>query len=396
MPFKNKTVMEQKIEFVLLAENGNGFRFNELCKRFNISRKTGYKWINRYRSMGVEGLREQTRRPIRSPLRFNQQIEEYVIKLRKADPEWGPKKLCRIMHNNKEDRLYPYDTIPCKNTIGKILIRNGLIDPIKSDQSKPFKRFEYGDPNELWQMDFKGYFAMLNRRSCHPLAILDDHSRFSIGLFACHDQRYATVQGYLIDVFRKYGLPGKMLTDNGSPWGTGCQEPKSGPRPFTGLEKWLLRLNVQLVHGRPYHPQTQGKEERFNKTFKNEVLKYNTFKDIGHCQKFLNEWREKYNCHRPHESLNQDVPSKHYTPSPRSYPENLPPVEYDSNVIVRRVEDHGEISFKNTRFRIGKAFINDNVGIKPTDIDGEYEVYFCSQYLRNISLNENSFKKTKN
>lgn len=185
MPFIDKTVMEQKIEFILLAKELNGFKFNKLCKRFNISRKTGYKWLNRYKDKGIEGLQEKTRRPARSPQKCPEEIEDYVISLRKEDPEWGPKKLRRIMQDNKAKGAYSFEMIPSKNTIGKILLRNGMIDTEKSLQSKPFTRFEYDNPNDLWQMDFKGYFPMLNRKHCHPLAILDDHSRFNIGLFAC-------------------------------------------------------------------------------------------------------------------------------------------------------------------------------------------------------------------
>jgi transposase InsO family protein len=388
MPFIKKTVMEQKIEFILLARKENGFKFNALCKRFEISRKTGYKWLNRYKDKGIDGLQEKTRRPSRSPLKCPEKIEDYVINLRKEDPEWGPKKLRRIMQDNKAKGEYAFEIIPSKNTIGKILLRSGMIAPERSRQSKPFTRFEYDNPNDLWQMDFKGYFPMLNRKHCHPLAILDDHSRFNIGLFACSDQKLVTVQQSLISVFKRYGMPVSILADNGAPWGTGCQETEDVIRAFTSFEKWLIRLNIRLLHGRPYHPQTQGKEERFNQTFKKEVLKYNAFRDLHQCQNHFDQWRDKYNCRRPHESLNQDVPVRHYCPSERSYPAVLPSIEYDQNVLIRKVEDHGQISFKNRKYKIGKAFTGDYVGVKPTNIDGEYEVFFCNQFLRKIRLIE--------
>lgn len=386
MPFNNKTVMEQKIEFILLAKKSDGLKFSSLCKRFNISRKTGYKWLNRYKDLGLDGLQEKTRRPSKSPRKCCERIEDYVIRLRNEDPEWGPKKLHRIIQNKKEKGEYEFDTIPCKNTIGKILLRNGLISPEKSLQAKAFTHFEYDNPNDLWQMDFKGYFPMLNRKHCHPLGIIDDHSRFNIGLFACSDQRLDTVQQHLINVFKRYGLPVSILADNGAPWGTGCQETDGVERAYTQLEKWLIRLNIRLIHGRPYHPQTQGKEERFNQTFKKEVLSRNTFRDINHCQNYFDKWRDKYNCIRPHESLNQDIPASHYCPSVRSYPAVLQPIEYDHNVLTRKVEDHGKISFKNRKYKIGKAFTGDYVGIIPTNVDGEYEVYFCNHYLRSIIL----------
>lgn len=388
MPFENRTVMEQRIEFVLLAEANNGGKIKDLCRRFNISRKTGYKWINRYKDGGFKSLKDRSRRPHHSPGRYRKEIEDYVVKLRGQESEWGSKKLKRIMKDRSEDGKYPFDIIPCKNTIGRMIKRNGLIEPGKSEQSKAWHRFEYDEPNELWQIDFKGYFTMLNRQNCHPLAILDDHSRFNIGLFACGNQTNLTVRTHLIEVFEKYGLPERILSDNGTPWGTCGQENELGIRVFSSLEKWLIRLNIKLIHGRPYHPQTQGKEERFNKTFKLEVLKRNNFKNIDHCQEYFAGWREKYNCLRPHESLNLDVPAKHYSPSNRSYSSYLPPVEYDGSCTVRKVFEKGEISFKGKIFKVGKAFVGDYVGIKPFNNDGQYEVYYSNQYLRNISLKE--------
>ena len=386
MPFESRTVMEQKIEFVLMATTNNKLKFKELCSRYDISRPTGYKWVTRFRLEGIAGLEERSRKPQQSPLKSKKEIEEYIVDLRRSDPEWGPKKLHRIMQNRKIESIYPFDIIPCKNTIGKILERNGLIDIEKAEKSKPPLHFEYAEPNELWQMDFKGYFPMLNSKLCHPLAVLDDNSRFNIGLIACQNQMYLTVQQALIQVFKTYGLPERILSDNGSPWGTAGQETETGLRSISKLEKWLIRLNIKLIHGRAYHPQTQGKEERFNKTFKTEVLKYNNFKDIEHCQDYFNTWREKYNCLRPHEALGQDVPAKHYVPSARSYPDILPSVDYDSYVSVRKVMEHGVISFMGRKIKVGKAFIGDNVGVKPTNIDGKYEVYFCNQYIRDILL----------
>jgi transposase InsO family protein len=386
MPFKNTTVMEQRIEFILLALSNKGLKFNDLCSRYKISRTTGYKWFNRYKQGGLKDLIDKSRRPVNSPNKYRKDIEEYVVTLRGEEPEWGSKKLHRILYNRLGDGTYPFEIVPCKNTITRILKRNGLIDPEKSEQSKACQHFEYEEPNELWQMDFKGYFSMLNSRSCHPLAILDDHSRFNIGLFACNDQKNLTVKIHLIEAFEKYGLPERILSDNGPPWGTTNQETEVGLKSFSELEKWLIRLNIRLIHGRPYHPQTQGKEERFNKTFKMEVLKYNNFKNTDHCQEYFDRWREKYNCIRPHESLNQDVPASHYSPSKRSYPKIIPLVEYDDSYCVRKVKDKGSVSFKGKEFRVGKGFRGDYVGIKHKNTDGEYEVFFCNQFIRDISL----------
>jgi transposase InsO family protein len=386
MPFENKTVMKQRTEFVLLVRADKKIKFGELCKRYKISRTTGYKWYGRFKAGGITALEDKSRRPANSPGRYKKEIEDYVINLRKNESDWGPKKLRRILLNRTEDGSYPYDKVPCRNTIGRMIKRNGLTDPLISEQSKPTQYFEYKEPNDLWQMDFKGYFAMLDKHNCHPLAILDDHSRFNIGLYACNDQKNLTVQIHLIEAFEKYGLPERILADNGHPWGTGNRETEYGLRSYSELEKWLIRINVGLIHGRPYHPQTQGKEERFNKTFKIEVLKRNSFKSIDHCQDYFNTWRDKYNCIRPHESLNFDVPASHYSPSGRPYPNVLPPVEYDDCFTVRKVMDKGIISFKGKEFKIGRGFIGEYVGVRPTNKDGDYEVYYCNQFIRNLSL----------
>lgn len=189
MPFENKTVMEQRIEFVLLAQPHRKIKFCELCNRYSISRTTGYKWLHRYKEGGIQDLVGKSKRPKSSPGKYKKEIEEFVVKLRKQEPEWGPKKLRRILLNRLEEGTYPFDLVPCKNAIGRMVKRNGLIDPEKSKQSKAYQHFEYKEPNELWQIDFKGYFSMLNNHNCHPLVILDDHSRFNVGLYACNDQK---------------------------------------------------------------------------------------------------------------------------------------------------------------------------------------------------------------
>lgn len=155
-------------------------------------------------------------------------------------------------------------------------------------------------------MDFKGHFALVHSR-CHPLTVLDDHSRFALAIDACGDERWTTVQEHLIAVFRRFGLPCRILTNNGSPWGTSGYDD-----PYTPLTTWCLRLGIQVIHGRPYHPQTQGKDERFHRTLKAEVLCHRAWRDLTECQSAFAQWREVHNCQRPHEALGMDVPASHY------------------------------------------------------------------------------------
>jgi transposase InsO family protein len=385
MPFIELSIMSQRLEFCIMASK-DASNLSDLCRRFNITRRTGYKWLQRYQDEGLLGLEDQCKRPDNFPNQVATYIEHYVVKLRESDPDWGAKKLHKIICNHKEQGTYLHPTIPCKTTITKILKRNGLISSNSSKQSKCFERFEYEYPNELWQMDYKGYFKLLNKEICHPLTITDDHSRFNICLKACENQKETTVKQSLINVFRRYGLPNMILTDNGAPWGTTGNEPVDGIRSYSTLEKWFIQLNIQLIHGRPYHPQTQGKEERFHKTLKKEVISREQFRDHLHCQKRFDSWREKYNCIRPHEAIDFKVPSELYEPSDRTYPEKIDVYEYNLSDIKRKVEEKGIISFKNKEIRVGKAFAGEHVAIRESHNNNNYEIYFCNQLLRTITL----------
>lgn len=376
--------MSQRIEFCMLTSKP-GSNISELCRRFNITRRTGYRWIKRYYDEGLPGLMDKSKRPHHFPNQTPEGIEKYVVKIRGTDQEWGSKKLHKIICTHKEQGLYSYPTIPCRATITKILGRNGLIPPNRSKQSEAFERFEYDYPNELWQMDYKGYFRLLNKELCHPLTITDDHSRFNICLEACKNQQEITVKHSLIDVFRKYGMPYKILTDNGGPWGAAGNEPADGIRCYTTLEKWLIQLNIKLIHGRPYHPQTQGKEERFHRTLKQELLNYEQFHDHVHCQKRFDVWREKYNCIRPHEAINFKTPAELYWPSNKEYPEKMGAYEYNISDIKRKV-DNGIISFRNKEIKVGRAFSGEYVALRKSQKDDTYEIFFCNQLIRTITL----------
>lgn len=189
-----------------------------------------------------------------------------------------------------------YQDVPAASTITDILRRHGRLSEDEASKHKAWTRFEHEAPNQLWQMDFKGHFPMGQGR-CHPLTVLDDHSRFSLGLIACSNERTETVQRGLTSLFRRYGLPDRILADNGSPWGS------NGEHRYTQLNVWLLRLGIITSHGRSYHPQTQGKEERFHRTLKAELLRWEDFRNLTHCQRLFDAWRNKYNMERPHEAL---------------------------------------------------------------------------------------------
>jgi hypothetical protein len=233
-------------------------------------------------------------------------------------------------------------------------------------------------------MDFKGHFAMTNGERCHPLTVLDDHSRFFLGLEACANERRETVQTRLTAIFRLYGLPEQLLVDNGPPWGTERQD------RLTRLGVWLAQVRVSLVHTGKYHPQTIGKDERFHRTLVDEVICRQAIQDLAHAQFCFDPWRDIYNCERPHEALHLAVPASRYRESSRTFPETLPPIVYNHGDIVRKVCKNGRISYRNRLFRLGRALQGQPVALRPTEHDGVMDVYFCSQKMAQIDLRENN------
>lgn len=376
MPWKEVSLMSQRREFVALASSENA-NLRELCRRFKISHTTGYKWLKRYQAEGDQGLHDRSRRPHHSPTKTAVDKEQLIVDLRHKHPAWAGRKLhARLLALEHND-------LPAPSTCQAILKRNGLIDPLEAVKHKPFRRYEKAQPNELWQMDFKGDFPVIRGR-CYPFTIIDDHSRFAIALRACKRNTRLLIQACLIDVFRLYGLPDWITCDNGPPWGSSCRG------HYTQLCIWLLRLGVGISHSRPHHPQTQGKDERFHRTLQTELLRYQTATTtLSKWQQLFDDWREIYNHERPHESLGQRPPATRYQPSRRSYPEKLPSIEYGPNDLVRKVRHYGHIKFAGRDFHIGSAFYGLHVALRATMKDGVFEVFFCQHKLGMLTLTNN-------
>lgn len=371
MPWREVDTMTLRREFVALAEDEQ-VPLAVLCRRYGISRKTGYKWLGRMRCGGEAQLQDRSRRPCSSPMRTAAAVEAEVVALRQAFPAWGPRKLRHLLSSPEP---------PAVSTVAAILKRHGLVEPAAAAEHRPYVRFEHPAPNDLWQMDFKGHFGVGADR-CHSLTVLDDHSRFNVVLAACADQSTATVQRHLTEAFRRYGLPWRMTMDNGSPWGD------DGSHPFTPLTVWLMRLQIGVSHSRPYHPQTQGKDERFHRTLKAEVLAGRHFADLAQVQQHYDAWRYVYNAVRPHQALQLEVPQQRYRPSARSYPEKLPELEYGPGDDVRKVQDGGHLSFRGRQFRVPKALKGQPVALRATGCDGAFEIYFGRYRIAAIDLRD--------
>lgn len=375
MPWSERSIMEQRREFVMLFEQ-EGVNRRALCRRFGISPETGYMLARRYRQEGAAGLADRSRRPQQSPDRTPAAMEELVLSVRDQHPTWGGRKIRRRLQDLGRDG------VPSASTITAVLRRHQRIDPAASAAHEPPQRFERAAPNELWQMDFKGHFPLASGR-CHPLTVLDDHSRYALGLRACGNETDATVRTELTAIFRCYGLPQRMLMDNGSPWGSAHSEHR-----YTRFELWLMELGVGVSHGRPYHPQTQGKDERFHRTLAAEAIGRRSFADLAECQRRFNQWRQVYNTERPHDALDLATPMTRYRPSPRSFPETLEPFDYGPGAILRRVNDTGWLSFRHRPLKLGRAFIHHQVALRPALPDGSFDVFFCGHKIATFDLRE--------
>ena len=369
MPWREVNTVTLRQEFVQLVQAG-GVGVSELCDRFQISRKTGYKWLAR--AAAGEPLSDRSRRPRRSPARTTAAVESAIVRERQAHPAWGARKLRWVL---RQQGLQP----PASATVHAVLRRHNLIDGSAGAAHRSWMRFEHAAPNDLWQMDFKGNFALRTGR-CHPLTVLDDHSRYNLALQSCGNEQTETVRTHLTGAFRLYGLPWRMTMDNGSPWGADAWH------ELTPLTVWLIQLGIGVSHSRPYHPQTQGKDERFHRTLKAEVLIGRTFADCAEAQRAFDVWRDVYNTERPHQALGMAVPAQRYRPSARAYPEQLPLIEYGPDDGVRKVQAEGWISFQGHDIRVPRALRGERVAVRPVNIDGLYEVYFCHQLVAEVDL----------
>ena len=371
MSWKECDRMSQRAEFLAFARMP-GVNISQLCQRFGISRKTGYKWLGRACS-DLPDLSDLSRRPHSSPRQTASSVEDHVLAIRQRYPFYGGRKIRHLLLRQGVPNP------PAASTITAILDRHGLLSPERR-RVRNWQRFEYAAPNALWQMDFKGHFPMSRDRRCHPLTVLDDHSRFCVCLAACEDELGTTVIRHLMNAFERYGLPECILMDNGAPWGS------AGQGLHTRFSARLIRLGISVWHGRPLHPQTQGKDERFHRTLKLEVISQQpAWHDIPYVQAAFDRWRPEYNFVRPHESLGFAVPGSRYAPSPRALPRVLPAIDYDSDLLVRKVMDNGRIKLLGQRYFVGKAFCGDPVGLRQVE-ESIYDVYYCHQRIVRLDL----------
>ena len=356
MPWKDKTVEELRKEFIEAANTASNF--SSLCREFGITRKTGYKWLKRYEES--DDLTDRSHVPHCIPGKTPEEIERIILNLRSENPGWGAKTLRKVLENNG------YANLPCVRTINNILLRNGCISEAESQKRKEFIRFQREYCNELWQVDFKGDFALLDGTRCFPLDILDDCSRYC--LRAEGKSNTQGVRQSFEATFVEFGLPKAILSDNGAQF-AGF---KGG---YTQFERWLMDLDIIPIHGRIMHPQTQGKIERFHRTMKTELLEHRIFANLSEASVALDQWRIKYNEVRPHEALGMKCPAEVYIPSQRSYPTKIEPYEYSGLYHMIKVNNWGYLRFDNIRVFLSETMADTYLEIRPTENDSFWVCY---------------------
>ena len=371
MPWKETTTMEQKVEFICewLTEK---YTITELCNAFGISRPTGYRLIHGYEKMGIEGLLDQSKAPRNHPNRTKDVVEQKILHLKGKHPRWGAKKIHKLLFNH-----CTAENIPSVVTVHNILSKNGLVCPQKRlRRVKPiYPIFDPQDCNEVWSADYKGKFLMGNKIYCHPLTIADSRSRFLFTAKAHYKESFKSVKTEFTRVFRKYGLPKQIHTDNGGPFGS-----VSAIQRFTRLSYWFIDLGILPVFSDPAHPEQNGRHERMHRDLKAACALPSAY-DLKAQQRKLNYFVKEYNYVRPHEALGMETPSKIHQHSSNPFPERIRKYEYPSHMKVMNVTQNGSIRWKSyywvymTRGLIGKQVAAEELG------NGIWKVFYRNVFL---------------
>ncbi len=391
MPWKETTTMEQKIEFICEWRTGK-YTITELCKGFEISRPTAYRLINRFEKQGFEGLKKRSFKPRDSPNKTKKIVEENILKLKGKYPLWGAKKIRKLLFN-----VCAEDDIPSIVTIHNILFRNGLVKPQKRlRRVKPL--YPIFDPkvcNEVWSADYKGKFLMGNKIYCHPLTVADSKSRFLFTAKGHYHETLKLAKAEFTKVFRKYGIPKQMHTDNGSPFGS-----VRAIQRFTQLSYWFIELGIMPVFSDPAHPEQNGRHERMHRDLKASCAKPSAY-DLKAQQRRLNYFVKEYNNIRPHEALGMETPASIHSFSTRPYPERIPQFDYNFNMKVLKVTMNGAIRWKSYYWvYLTSALKGKYVGIENLG-NGIWRVFYRSVFLgffdeKNLRNKEKSIRLETN
>lgn len=366
MPWKESSVLDQRKKFI--AEYRRKWvSMAELCRIYEISRETGYKWVKRHQEQGWEGLEDLSRAPERHPNQTAAEVEERIVQLRRQHPRWGARKL-RVHLSHKS----PGVEWPAASTMGEILKREGLVIPrVVRRRVPPYTQpfAAVGEPNQVWCMDFKGWFRTEDGERIDPFTVSDACSRYLLRCQVVEKSNTEQVRGILEATFREYGLPLRMRSDNGAPFAS---------RAIAGISRlgvYLMKLGIVLERIQPGCPEQNGRHERMHRTLQEETAEPPAA-DRRAQQRCFDRFRWEYNEERPHEALNQQTPASCYQPSPRSYPARVQEPEYGSSLRVRRVGLRGAFSWKHEFIFLSEALMGERVGLEAVD-ERYYTIYFA-------------------
>lgn len=365
MPWRETSPMDQRLRFIADYQR-HFFSVSELCVRFGVSRKTAYKWIERYQVDGPAGLQDRSRKPHACPHQTPGAIVEALLEARHHHPTWGAKKLLRIL-----SRKHPDWEWPARSTCCDVLKRHGLvISPRRrrfpSHPGRPVTPMT--EPNEIWTADFKGQFLMKDGTYCYPLTVVDGHSRYLLACQGLPSTRIAGAWPVFRRLFEEYGLPRIIRTDNGVPFAT------TALGRLSTLSVWWIRLGIYPELIEPAHPEQNGRHERMHRTLKAEATRPPSGNLPAQQQRF-NRFRTEYNEERPHEALDQQTPASIYRPSRRQLPRTLPPIDYPGHFEVRLVSRNSGIRWKKHWVCVTHTLAGEYVGLEEVD-DGLWDVYF--------------------
>lgn len=373
MPWMETAPVDQRTQFIADRRQGL-YPMSELCARYGISRKTGYKWLERFEEHGRRGLADRSRAPHHCPHRIAPEIAELLCAARRRHPDWGAGKLLDYL-----EPRYPAVGWPAVSTVHDLLARRGLIQ--KRRRRRPHQHPGVvppttAEPNDLWTADFKGQFTTRDGIYCYPLTIADQHTRY---LLTCHGLPSTHGAGARLifeRAFRTYGLPRAIRTDNGVPFAT------SGIHGLSQLNVWWMRLGIQHQRIHPGRPQQNGAHERMHKTLKRGAIRPPRSNALAQ-QRAFNRFRTEYNEERPHETLGGKTPASRYRPSPRPYPKVLPPQDYPGHFLVKKITTGGTFRFQHRLLFIANSLTNHHIGLEETD-DGIWSIYFNTVLLAKL------------
>lgn len=384
MPWKEQNTMDQRVDFIRRYQN-ELISFKQLCSEYNISTKTGYKWRKRYEEEGFSGLEDMSRKPSHHAQQLSEDIIFKVIRLKLLHEDYGYKKIHNVfLRKNKE--------VISVSSVKRIIYKVGLYEKRKVRHVTPLDHkkiiLEAHAPNDIWSIDFKGHWTGRGGSKCEPFTVVDQYSRDILYCLPLEKSNTEHVKATFIELFKKYGLPKVIKSDNGSPFANNFSV-----RGITKLAAWLISLGIKVHRIQPAKPSQNGKHERMHRDLKRIVQRGSQYTLKEYCER-LKEFQIDYNQQRPHEALDMKFPSEVYLPSPRKYVSKKIIIEYPQNFDVRRVDQNGYICFNNKRYKISSSLTKYDLGFYQNN-EQEIDVYFCDVLLGTIDMETEQFLKIK-